>query len=167
MIRILCLSLGLMSVLAAPAFAGEPRLAGTFSKWSAYTFTEGNGTVCYMAAKPDEDHGDYTKRGEIFALVTHRPSEGTRNVFSYITGYTYKAGTDATIDIDGQQFTLFTQDDTAWAPDAETDSKLVDAIRKGSKMIVKGTSSKGTNTTDTFSLTGSSGAHDKISEECR
>ena len=164
----LCFALGLIAVffLPAAAHAGEPRLVGTYKAWSAYVFDEDGSKVCYMAAKPDGEHGDYTKRGEIFALITHRPAEGTRNVFSYITGYSYKPGSDATIDIDGETFVMFTQDETAWSPDAETDVKLVEAIKNGSKMVVKGTSSRGTNTTDTFSLGGSTDAHEKISGEC-
>jgi hypothetical protein len=168
MMKKLCFLASLVIALYAsfPAHAGEPRLVGTFKKWSAYVFNEDNNEVCYMAAKPDNEVGDYTKRGEIFALVTHRPGEGTKNVFSYIAGYSYKPGTDATLDIDGTKFSLFTQDDTAWAPDAETDQKIVDSIRKGSKMNVKGTSSRGTATSDDFSLDGSAGAHKKITEEC-
>lgn len=166
--RSIVLGLLLLAVLAPAndASAGEPRLIGTYKAWSAYVFDENGNKVCYMAAKPDGEHGDYTKRGEIFALITHRPAEGAKGVFSYITGYAYKAGTDATIDIDGQSFVLFTQDDTAWAPDAETDKKLSDAIQKGAKMIVKGTSSRGTETKDVFSLEGSSGAYERISKEC-
>lgn len=148
------------------AFAAEPRELGTFGKWSAFVFTEDGDKVCYMASQPDEDEGDYSRRGDIYALITHRPAEGTKNVFSYITGYPYKSGSDATVKIDGNTFTLFTQDETAWAPDATTDNRITDAIRKGYKMVVKGTSSRGTLTTDTFGLKGSSDAHDAISREC-
>lgn len=164
----LCLALGVMAVLIFPNMsqAGEPRLIATSEAWSAYVFIEDGNKVCYMASKPENQEGDYSKRGEIFALITHRPAEGTKNVFSYITGYTYKAGSDATVDIDSDHFVLFTQDDTAWAPDAETDEKISQGIRKGTKMTVRGTSSRDTQTEDTFSLKGSSGAYDKISEEC-
>lgn len=155
-----------LSCAAAPSHAADPRELGTFGKWSAYVFTEDGNKVCYMASKPDKDEGDYTKRGDIFALITHRPAEGTKNVFSYIAGYPYKAGSDVTVKIDSNSFTLFTQDETAWAPDATTDNKISNAIRKGSKMVVKGKSKRGTLTTDTFSLKGSAAAHDAISKEC-
>lgn len=153
--------------LNSQAHAGEPRLLGTYGDWSAYVFTENGNKVCYMASKPKKEEGNYTRRGEIFALITHRPAEGTKNVFSYITGYEYKAGSEATIDIGSNRFVLFTQDETAWAPDAQTDNKIADAIKAGSNMIVKGTSSRGTLTTDTFGLKGSAAAHDKITAECR
>ncbi len=156
----------LMLGLSAPAQADDPRLIGTFGAWSAYIFNENGGKVCYMASEPKSAKGNYTKRGDIFALVTHRPKENTKNVFSYITGYTYKAGSNVNIDVAGQKFTLFTQNDTAWTPDATTDTRLAGAIRKGSNMVVKGTSSRGTLTTDTFSLDGSGKAHDAINKAC-
>lgn len=157
----------LCAFVTSPAQAGEPRLMGTYGDWLAYVFIEDGNKVCYMASKPKKDEGNYTRRGEIFALVTHRPAEGTRDVFSYITGYTYKAGSDATVDIDGKRYVLFTQDDMAWTPDADTDKKLSSAIRRGSNMVVSGVSSRGTPTKDTFSLKGSSAAYERISAECK
>lgn len=149
------------------AFAGQPRLLATHGDWEVYVFFEDGHKVCYMASQPKFKEGNYTKRGEPFALITHRPAENTSDVFSYITGYGYKAGSEANVSIDGDDFALFTQDETAWAPDPETDRKLAKAIRDGSKMVVTGTSSRGTLTTDTFSLSGSSKAYERISSECR
>ncbi len=154
-------------VLGAPlAQASEPRLIATYDDWSAYMFVEGGNKVCYMASQPMKDEGDYSSRGKIFALITHRPAEGTRDVFSYITGYPYKTGSDVAVTIGGSRYTLFTQDDTAWAPDAAADRQLSEAIRQGSSMVVKGTSQRGTLTTDTFSLRGSGKAYQTITEEC-
>ncbi len=152
---------------SSQANAGEPRLLGTYGDWSAYIFVEDGKKVCYMASKPRKHEGKYSRRGEIFALVTHRPAEGTKNVFSYITGYDYKAGSEATIDIGKNRFVLFTQDDTAWAPDAQGDGKIAKAIRDGSTMIVRGVSSRGTKTKDSFGLKGSTAAYNKITSECK
>ena len=146
--------------------AGEPRLISTYGAWSSYVFVEDGNKVCYMASQPIKDEGNYTRRGEIFALLTHRPAEGTSNVFSYITGYPYKAGSDAVVKVAGKRYVLFTQDDTAWAPDAETDNQIAKNVRAGSDMVVTGISSRGTKTTDTFSLKGSASAHDAITKEC-
>ncbi|MCB1556706.1 MAG: hypothetical protein KDJ15_05270 [Alphaproteobacteria bacterium] len=153
-------------LFATPARASEPKLIGTYGDWAAYTFDEDGQKVCYMASQPKKAEGSYSRRGDVFALITHRPAEGSKNVFSYITGYTYKSGSDATVKIDSSRFTLFTQDETAWAPDAETDDKLAHTIRKGSGMVVTGTSSRGTETKDTFSLKGSGAAHDAINKAC-
>ncbi|MGH1404643.1 MAG: invasion associated locus B family protein [Alphaproteobacteria bacterium] len=151
---------------AAVVHAAQPEQLGKFGDWTSYKMVERGSKICYMVSKPVDAKGNYTRRGEIFALITHRPSENTKDVFSYITGYTYKQGSDATVTIDGKNYILFTQDDTAWAPDAEADGQLAKAIQKGSKMLVKGTSSRGTLTTDTYSLKGSGSAYKAISKEC-
>lgn len=148
------------------AFASEPRLIATHGKWSAYVFTENGNKVCYMISEPTKHEGNYSRRGPIYALITHRPAEGSRNVFSYIAGYLYREKSDVTLRIDKTNYTLFTQDDTAWAPDAATDGKIAESLRRGSTMVVRGTSSRGTSTTDTFSLSGSTAAHDAITREC-
>lgn len=160
------LALSVLAALPAKVFAGEPRLMATYGDWQAYVFFEDGNKVCYMASQPILAEGNYTSRGEPFALITHRPADNTKNVFSYIVGYTYKPGSEATVTIDGQAIPLFTQDDTAWGPNAETDNKLAEAIKSGSKMVVNGTSSRGTLTTDTYSLKGSKDAYERISEEC-
>jgi hypothetical protein len=87
-------------------------------------------------------------------------------VFSYISGYTYEAGSEVDVQIGNQNFKLFTQKDSAWATDDATDAKIADAVRRGSSIVVKGVSSRGTKTTDTFGLSGSSAAHNAISTEC-
>lgn len=165
-VRLFVLALGAVSLGSTASLAAQPEQLGKFGDWTAYTLSEGGSKVCYMVSKPVQAKGNYTNRGEIFALITHRPSENTKNVFSYITGYTYKQDSEATISVDSKKYILFTQDDTAWTPDAAADNALADAIRKGSKMVVQGTSSRGTLTTDTYSLKGSGSAYKAISDSC-
>lgn len=148
------------------ARADEPKVISTHGDWTAYSFKEGAGTVCYIASQPKKAEGKYSKRGDVFALVTHRPAENTKNVFSYIAGYDYKQGSDVALEIDGTKYTLFTHKDMAWAKDADTDNKIAQALRKGSKMVVKGVSTRGTETTDTYSLKGTGGASDAINKAC-
>lgn len=160
------LAFSVSAMNSSPSYAASPKQVGKFGDWTAYVLMERGNKVCYMVSKPVKAQGKYTNRGEIFALITHRPSENTKDVFSYITGYTYKSGSDATVTIDGKRYILFTQDDTAWAPDATADTKLAKAIQAGSRMVVKGTSARGTLTTDTYSLKGSGSAYKAISKEC-
>lgn len=165
--KLSCLLAAAVVLLATPARADDPKLISTHGDWAAYTFKENGGTVCYMASQPKKSEGNYKKRDQVFALITHRPSENTKNVFSFIAGYTYKSGAEVTVTFDDKQtYTLFTNKDMAWAKDADTDNKITEAIRKGSKMVVKGQSMRGTDTTDTFSLKGTGGAHDAIGKAC-
>lgn len=153
-------------VFSAPAHASEQKEIGSFGVWSAYVFEENGGKVCYMAAKPEKAEGKYTKRGDVVAMITHRPAEGTKNVFSYMSGYGYKKGSDVTLAVDAKKFMLFTQNDMAWAADAGADTNIAESIKKGSKMVVQGVSGKGTETKDTFSLKGSTKAYEAITTAC-
>lgn len=157
------IALGLVS-LSSPAAAKDAKEIGSYGAWTAYTYNEDGGKVCYMAATPTDSKGDYTKRGTVYAMITHRP--GAKNVFSYLTGYEYAKGAKVTLSIDGQPTVLYGADEVAWAPNEAADAKLVAALQKGSKMKVEGASARGTATVDTFSLKGSGSAYAAISKEC-
>lgn len=156
------LAIGASGTLAA----GEPRLISAHNSWNAYVFEEGGHKICFMSSQPHKSEGDYTKRGEVFAMITHRPGEKSRDVVSIIGGYPYKTGSDVKVVVAGKTFSLFTQDETAWASDTATDKALTQAIQKGSDMVVKGVSQRGTQTTDVFGLSGSGAAYKAISDSC-
>lgn len=151
---------------AAESRAADPNFIGAFRDWSAFWFDENGSRVCYMASQPKRDEGDYTRRGDIYVLVTQRPAENSLDVISFIAGYTYQQGSEVTVQIGSNSFRLFTDGDTAWARDAATDRALVNAMKAGSTMVVRGTSSRGTATTDTYSLSGATAAYNAINENC-
>ena len=70
------------------------------------------------------------------------------------------------VDVDGKKFKLFTKGGNAWATDASADKALVAAMKAGRRMIIKGTSSRGTLTTDTYSLSGLTAAIKAIDKAC-
>ncbi len=99
-------------------------------------------------------------------MVTYRPKSRSKEEVSHITGYTYKNKSVVDVTIDKRKFKLATDNDVAWVPEGESDAKLIKAMRGGSRMIVKGTSSRGTLTTDTYSLQGFTAAHKQIRKSC-
>ena len=150
-----------------PAMANTaPTELGEFKDWTAYFYKEGKNTVCYMASTPKKDEGNYKTRGDIYAIVTHRPADKSYNVVNFVAGYPYKKGQKVVIGTTSFN-NLFTSGDNAWAPDNATDKKLVDAMKRGERMIVEGVSARGTKTKDTYSLAGFSGAYKAISEKCK
>ncbi len=161
-------TLGAMAVtpLMADAASG-PQPLGQFGDWRAFEFRDEAGEkVCFMSSKPKKDEGNYTRRGDIFAYVTHWPSKGHRNMINIDAGYTYKPNSTVSLAIGNDKFTLATEGEKAWAYDQSDDDKISDAIKHGSRMIIKGTSSRGTLTTDTYSLSGTSKALEAINEAC-
>ena len=121
-----------------------------------------------MASTPKKDEGNYKKRGDIYAVVTHRPADKSYNVVNFVAGYNYKPNSKVVVKIGTTSFNnLFTNLDNAWAPDNFTDKKIIEAMKRGQKMIVEGTSQKGTKTKDTYSLNGFTGAYRAISAKCK
>lgn len=158
-----------MMFYALPSLANNvPTEIGEYGDWVAYFYKEGKNTVCYMASTPKKDEGNYKKRGDIYAVVTHRPAEKSYNVVNFVAGYDYKLNSNVVVKIGTTTFnSLFTNGDNAWAPDAGTDKKLVDAMKRGQQMIVEGVSARGTKTKDTYSLRGFSNAYKAISAKCK
>jgi invasion protein IalB len=154
--------------LGAPgrAAAGPPKVLATANDWSAFAEGDEGAKVCYAASAPTKKEGQYTNRGDVAVLVTHNMGDKTRNVVSVVAGYEYKAGEDVLLEVEGKKFNLFVHEDRAYAPDSATDSAIVGAMKRGSKLVVVGASSRGTRTTDTYSLSGFTKAYEAISKAC-
>lgn len=152
---------------AVPALAADAKKFGSYGDWDAYSYMEDGAKVCYIASSPVTAKGNYKKRGNIFAMVTHRPAEKTYNVFSYLAGYDYRKGDEVTLGIDGVMYTLYGDGSVAWTANEAADQKLIAALRKGKTMVVRGRSSSNTETSDSFSLKGTGSALDAITKECK
>ena len=155
-----------VALAAAPVAAQGVERLGDFGDWSAFRFKENGKNACYIASQPTKQEGKYSKRGEIYALVTHRPAEGRRDEVSFVAGYSYKPDSAVEVKIGTASQKLFTQEDSAWAVDKDTDVALVKSMIRGNNMVVQGTSSRGTLTTDTYSLKGFTAAYKAIGAAC-
>jgi len=153
---------------AAPARAAvEAKPLGTFEKWSAYQDVEGGKPVCYLALKPSKTEGGYKARGDAFLTITHRPANRSFDVVSIVAGYQYKPDSDVGIEVGKSNWSLWTSADRAWTQDAATDKAIVKAMAKSPNLVAKGTSNRGTPTTDTFTLAGFAKAYKAINDACK
>lgn len=150
------------SGLAFPAQAQE--FVSTHGDWSVFTINKSGSTICYMASAPVKNTGNFSKRGDPYALVTSR--NATTDEISFSSGYPYKNSSKVRVEIDGTKFELFTKDDLAWAYDADQDARMVAALKKGNRMTVRGTSPKDTYSLDTYSLRGVTAAYNKMKSLC-
>ena len=158
--------IGILFAWTASAYGQAFERLGDFNDWSAFRFTENGAKACFMASQPIKAEGNYKERGDIYALVTHWPADNARDEVSIVAGYKYKDESFVNLSIGGTKFRLFTRDDVAWTPNADEDGRLVKSMIKGAKMVVQGTSWRGTKTKDTYSLKGFTAAYKKINEIC-
>lgn len=156
-----------VTACALAASAQEPSPIGEFSDWAAYTYKSNNGPVCYIVSQPKRSQPTNVSRDPIFFLVTHRPGEKVRNEVNTIIGYPFKKDSTASVQIGSDSFDLFTSGDGAWSDSSSRDSAIVAAMKAGSSMTVKGTSWRGTATTDQYSLAGVTAAMEKIDATCK
>jgi invasion protein IalB len=144
-------------------------LLGQFGDWGAYTATPGGKKVCFVLSKPTSAVTDPAgrPRDASYAFVSTRPSEKVKNEVSLIVGYPQKPNFDASATVDAKSYVLYTQNDGAWVKTAGEEAQMVETMRKGTSLVVKSESGRGTKTTDTYSLRGIGDALDKVAAECK
>ena len=148
---------------------GQPTLLGQFGTWGAYTASAGGKQVCYALSEPS---GKATEppnrpRDPAYIFVSTRPSENVRNEISIVIGYPFKPGADANVDVGSAKYAMYTQNDGAWIKNAAEEARMVDAMRRGSDLVVTGESGKGTKSTDRYNLRGLAQALDRVAQECK
>jgi hypothetical protein len=158
----------------APAATGaasdtQPTLLGQYADWGAYTASPGGNNICFALAKPKSSKTEPVGRSRdpSYMFVSSRPAESVKNEVSVVVGYPFKTSSDATAEIGNAKFAMYTQNDGAWIKNINEEARMVDTMRKGGDLTVKGTSGRGTQSTDQYSLKGLAQALDKIQQECR
>ena len=143
-------------------------ILGVERDWTAYRSDSGDKRTCFVSSEPKSSKGDYKKenRGDVRVYVTHGPAQDVTNEVSIKAGYDHKEQSIVKYTIDGKKFSLFTLKDRAWAETPQLDSKIVSAMKAGNKLIVSGTSSRGTDTEDIYSLFGFTAALKLIDKAC-
>ena len=157
------------SPAAAAAGGAQPKLLGQYGMWGAYTASPGGKKVCFVLAKPSgsETNPPNRPRNPVYMFISTRPADKVTNEVSLVVGYPFKAGTEATAQVGGTSFALYTQQDGAWIKKADEEAKMVDVMRGGDNAVIKGVSAKGTQSTDTFALKGVAQALDRTAQECK
>ena len=164
--------LGVATLFALSATAAFAQGAATrieqFKDWGSYVFNDPQrGKVCFAVSQPKDMEPKNVNRDPVYFFVTSRPREGVKEEVNVITGYPYKEGSKTTIQIGSDVFNLFTSGDGAWLENAADEARLVNSMRRGSSMIIKGTSRRGTLTIDTYSLAGITAATKSATSNCR
>ena len=165
-----CLFAAGLAVCAHPAQADDlsQRLKklGEFGDWEAYSYNQPDGKVCYMVSYPKKSEGKYTRRDDVFMMVTRWPNM-SGDTTHFQAGYIYKTNWKPTIQVDSnEEIEMFSNEGNAWMNNTDDDARAIKEFKAGDKAVVIGVSSRGTTTKDTFSLRGFSKAYQAISKAC-
>ena len=164
------LALALLAATAVPAEAqapkpaakpAGPRQVGKFGDWTAATYQEGGGTVCYAFVRAQSSNPTLPNRGPVILTVTQRASG--RDAVALDAGFVFAANASVTVQVDQTGLEFYTAQRNAFARDGKA---AVAAFQRGSRAIARSPGAKDTQVTDTFSLSGFSDAYKAIVKEC-
>lgn len=148
---------------------GDPNKAeqlGSFGEWGAYA-TNGKAKTCYALAQPKSREPAALKKETAYIFISTRPAENVKSELSFIMGFPMKDGSEAEVAIGDNSFSLIAKGANAWVKNPAEESRLIEAMKRGSKLTVKATSSKGKPVTDVYALAGLAQALEKVHKECR
>ena len=159
----------IVTSFVAPTVFAEPVEMLVSKKWGAYRYDNDGSRICFISSVPTKSKGKYDpkNRGDIRVFVSHGPGKAERDVVQVIAGYRYKPQSDVSLTIDGKKFKLFTIEDRAYAESEEDDRRIITLMKRGSRMTIVGVSSRGTKTTDTYSLSGFTKTKAVIDKTCK
>ena len=166
------LGLGGLALTGATAFAQVSSRIDGSGDWSVFKTTTSEGAVCWITTAPTEwvamREGKKVdvNRGEIYLMVSIWPDRGVSNEVSVMAGYPYAKDSRVTAKVGSQSYTLYTDGEGAWLGSPDDDGSMVKAMVKGSTATVTGHSQRGTETTDTFSLSGFTAALKAAEKAC-
>lgn len=159
-----------ITILLFSSSVSAQSMKGQYKQWALFTTMEGKNKVCYITSSPTKKSGTYKKRGDVYILVTYRGKESNPEV-SVDGGFSYKDGSEVDFVIDNKKsYKFFTSNETpemAWAQDEQVDKDVIEAMKNGKKIVAKATSTKNTNSEDTYSLSGFTAAYKKMMENCK
>jgi hypothetical protein len=160
------IALAAIVTLTASASAQQVRLLDESRAWSSYGATDAAGAVCFAMTKPESVTPMPDGYTQAYLYITNRPGENVASEFNLVAGFTFQPDSVATVNVGGQTFNLFTQNDAAWLDDAGQSAALASAIRAGSSLTVEGTTAAGIKVTQSYSLSGATAAQQSIDAEC-
>lgn len=118
---------------------------------------------CYIGSLPTLlDVPEGKQRGDAYILV-YRINKNPEVIVQINAGYPYKDSEPVIVSIDKISYDFYSQDDSAWT---DSDSKIIYAMKKGVDLKVTGISSRGTKTTDEYTLKGFTAAYNKLTNDC-
>lgn len=145
----------------------KPVQIATYGDWGAFLAGTGKAKTCYALAQPKDRAPANLHRDPAYIFISSRPGENIRDEVSIIMGFPMKDRGDAQADIGTDHFDLVSKGSNAWVKNPAKEGELIEAMKKGAKLVIKAPSVRGNVTTDSYSLHGLSQALERVEKECR
>jgi hypothetical protein len=149
-----------------PLKAEELKEIGKFKDWQTMVLIEPTGMVCFAQSSPVLQAPKSNKR-DARLFVTFRPNEKIIDEISASPGYEFNQNNSVTA-TSGKEKIKFdiVQQGFAWIADNKIEKRMVNVMKKGSRLMITGYNQNGSQTIDHYSLLGFSKAYDAAKTAC-
>ena len=150
-----------------PAYAAT--VVGTYNDWTLYSNADEASKICFLASVPVTTEPANLKRDPALLYISAWPKDGVKSEISIKLGFPAKKFPDPVAAIVGSTpacFKLFPKEDRVYVSDSTQELKLLEAMRKGSKLTIQVVSERGTTVNDTYSLNGFTAAIQAFAAGC-
>ena len=153
--------------LVGVAYSQGLGVVASYKDWNVY-YSDKGGVLCFASSSPLNTFPKNVRRGDIRVFVSNFKTERTFNEFSVQVGYSFDANSSYhKVIVGGSSFPLVVDKERAWLANKDMELNLVKAMRRGSKLVVEGLSTRGTKTRDEYSLIGITAALNRIAQMCK
>ena len=164
--KTLFLSTVILVISLSNTFANDLKKVGKFKDWEVMIMSETSGKVCFAQSTPVLQAPKKSKR-DARLFVTFRPGEKITNEISTTSGYEYNNNNSVLAASGNNKFKFdIKQQGFAWMTSNKKEKIMVNVMKKGSRIMVTGYNSKGSQTIDHYSLLGFTKAYSSAKKAC-
>ena len=147
-------------------FAQEVEQIGKYKDWEVLVAYEPGGKVCFAQSTPVLQAPKSNKR-DARLFVSFRPGDKITDEISTTSGYEYNKNNKVIATSGKNKFNFdIKQQGFAWMTSNKNEKKMINVMMKGSRIMVTGFNSKGSQTIDHYSLLGFTKAYKAAKSAC-
>ena len=139
---------------------------GKFKDWESFVLSKEGNKICFAQSIPVVRAPKKIKRDPSRLFVSFRPNENIKNEISVTNGYEFKLKAPVAAKSGKKSYDLFSKGRFAWVVDNEDEAKLIVTMKKASRLMIIGDTSKGSQTTDHYSMMGFTKAYNTAKKSC-
>ena len=154
------------TILHNQSIAEDVKKIGKFKDWETIVIKNDSKLVCFAQSKPVlQSPKSYKREARLF--VSFRPNEKILNEISITAGYKFNNQNSITAKSGKFKYKFdIAQENFAWMADNKIEKKMINTMKKGSRIMVSGYNQKGSQTIDHYSLLGFTKAYRAAKKSC-
>ena len=146
--------------------AEEVKKVGKFKDWETMVLSKSDSIVCFAQSKPVLQSPKNNKRDSRL-FVSFRPGEKIVDEISITAGYEFNKQNSITAKSGKFRYKFdISQQNFAWIADNKVERKMIRTMKKGSRLMISGYNSSGSQTIDHYSLLGFTKAYNEAKKSC-